>query len=125
MEIHHMGQRLFVYGTLKRGHCREAFLQEQQFLGPAQTLPLYRMYDCGSYPGLVDRPTDGVSLQGELWEVTSECLAILDRVEELDSGLYDRHAIQLTGPVDIPVQAYFYQGVVTGLSDCGPCWVGC
>lgn len=111
---------LFVYGTLKRGFCRESFLAGQTFLGEAQTEPLYRMYNCGSYPGLREQ-SPGLAILGELWEVDAECFKRLDAEEGVDEGLYERRAIQLS-PHREGVEAYFYLKSVAGMPDCGDCW---
>ena len=63
---------LFVYGTLKRGGCRHAPLACQRFLGEARTAPLYRLYDLGSYPGLVPADEGGDVVHGELYEVARD-----------------------------------------------------
>ena len=124
-----MPQILFVYGTLKRGHCRAGFLAGQQFLGLAYSAPRYRLLDCGSYPGLVDAESDGVAIEGELWAVDDACLTILDREEEIDAGLYSRREVELTrlpsehSPERNPgVQAYFFEGDTSGLRNCGNRW---
>lgn len=111
---------LFVYGTLKRGFCRAGFLAGQKFLGEVQTEPLYRMYNCGSYPGL-RAESPGLAIQGELWEVDAECLMRLDVEEGVDEELYERRAIQLS-PHREDVEAYFYLRSVAGMPDCGDCW---
>lgn len=113
---------LFVYGTLKRGQPRHRFLAGQKFLGTARTLPLYRLFNLGDYPGLVERG-DGRSIEGEIWEVDSDCLAILDAVEGCDKGLYRRANIQLVSPHDqITVFSYFYEKAIDGKADCGTRW---
>lgn len=111
---------LFVYGTLKRGFCRESFLAGQMLLGEARTVPLYRMYNCGSYPGLREE-SPGLAIQGELWEVDAECFQRLDAEEGVDDGLYERRSIQLF-PHREGVEAYFYLRSVAGMPDCGDCW---
>ena len=58
---------LFVYGTLKRGHCRARMLDGQRFIGGVQTKPIYRLVNCGKYPGLIRADTaDGRAIEGEL-----------------------------------------------------------
>ena len=47
---------IFVYGSLKRGYALHHLLASQQFHGIAVTQPLYRLFDLGSYPGLIDWP---------------------------------------------------------------------
>ena len=114
--------RLFVYGTLKRGGRREFAVAGQRFLGTARTYPAYRLYHCGDYPALV-RDSDGVSIEGEVWEVDARCLAKLDEIEGVSMRLYERAAISLLPPHDAePVESYFYLRSVKGLRDCGPRW---
>lgn len=118
---------IFVYGTLKRGLCRAHFLAGQHFWGEARTLPQYRMFDCGTYPGLKLASTGGLSIVGELWEVDEECLARLDQEEGLPEGLYARQRIELAPPASSPrphslIEAYYYLPSVDGYPDCGECW---
>lgn len=72
--------RVFVYGTLKRGHCR------QHLLGPTDHVPatiMGELVDLGAYPGL--RSGDGV-VHGELHRPAemSALLARLDPVEDFE-----------------------------------------
>jgi len=114
--------KLFIYGTLQRGHSRAKYLQGQQYVGVARTRARYRLYDCGTYPGLVPAD-DGVAVEGELWEVDPRCLAILDRVEGVAEGLYRRSTVELDAPFDAEhVQAYLYSRGTIGLRDCGRRW---
>jgi gamma-glutamylcyclotransferase (GGCT)/AIG2-like uncharacterized protein YtfP len=114
--------KIFVYGTLKRGYCRASALSGQRFLGAAATAPAYRMFDCGSYPGLVESD-EGLSIEGEVWEIDIECLQLLDDVEGVALNLYRRGRVKLLAPFDADhVQAYFYRRTTAGLSDCGPVW---
>lgn len=113
---------LFIYGTLKRGHCRAPMLRDQQFLRTARTAPEFRLFNCGTYPGLVPaHGGGGVAVEGELWVVDRACLARLDMEEGLDVGLYQRSAIQIPG-VKQDVECYFYLQDVGSLQECGNCW---
>ena len=119
---------IFVYGTLKRGFCRSHLLAGQALLTEARTLPKYRMYDCGTYPGLKPA-TDGLAILGEVWSVDEACLARLDQEEGVAEGLYSRSTIELAHPLPAsvtatPVEAYFYELPVTGFPDCGERWIG-
>lgn len=118
-----MGLTLFVYGTLKRGYCRDHFLVGQRFLGAARTVPSYRMFDCGEYPGLTE-VDHGLSIEGELWEIDEACLAALDREECLDVGLFRRGTVLLRGDHAgrAEVQCYFYDGDTSRLPEVGTCW---
>ncbi len=118
---------IFVYGTLKRGLCRARFLTGQSFWGETRTLPRYRLYDCGTYPGLKQATENGLPIVGELWQVDDECLARLDQEEGVTEGLYTRQMIDLAPPEagslpTSPIEAYFYVPSVAGLPDCGDCW---
>jgi gamma-glutamylaminecyclotransferase len=114
------GTQVFLYGTLKRGQRNHRLLAGQRFLGEATTAPHYRLYDCGRYPCLVDVGANGVAVKGEVWEVGAEVLARLDAYEEVPQ-LYTRHEIELVDQ-RFPVLAYFYNGDVTGFTDCGGQW---
>lgn len=114
---------IFVYGTLMRGECRAHVLRPQTFLGEARTVAAYRLYDCGSYPGLIEAQ-DGLRIHGELWSVDARCIRRLDRIEAVDEGLYERTTVQLDHPsTDQVVQAYLYAQSVKGLRDCGERWI--
>ena len=115
--------RLFVYGTLQSGkRNHRAYLAGQRSLGPARTPPRYRLYDLGSYPGLVECD-DGVSVEGELWDVDEACLARVDVLEDVAGGEYERRVIALEEPATEAL-AYFYKGGVAGCRDCGRLWDG-
>jgi len=115
-------QRLFVYGTLKRGHSRSVALAGERFIGHAVTAPRYRLFDCGGYPALVE-VLNGQSIEGELWEVDTACLTRLDDIEGVALNLYVRRPILLADPYSNDyVESYFYQRSVLGLRDCGCRW---
>jgi gamma-glutamylaminecyclotransferase len=114
---------LFVYGTLKRGHSRSPLLRDEHFIGPAKTVPRYRLVDCGQFPGLVSRPEDGLSVEGELWQVSDACLARLDEIECLNDELYARLPIELLPPFgQWKVETYYYLRPTEGLKDRGGRW---
>ncbi|MEZ6062014.1 MAG: gamma-glutamylcyclotransferase family protein [Planctomycetaceae bacterium] len=116
-------ERIFVYGSLKRGCELAVELQDQEFLRTAITQPVYRMFDCGSYPGLIRVARDGIAVNGELYSVSQSCLKRLDRVEGVDEGMYERRRIELQAPDDsCPAWAWFYLRPVAGLRDCGRSW---
>lgn len=107
---------LFVYGTLKRGGRSHGRLADSPFLGVAWTEPRYRLYNCGSYPGLV-AATDGESVGGELYRVNTKVIAGLDEFE----NNYQRMPISMIGSV-AEVWGYIYLGDVSVLPLCGPVW---
>ena len=107
-----------------RGDCRHHYLTDQNFVSVARTTANYRLYNLGTYPGLVEADHDGLAIYGELWKVSPECLAVLDEVEGVDDALYERRAINLIDPeIKTPVESYFYLGPVTGKPDVGDRWI--
>jgi gamma-glutamylcyclotransferase (GGCT)/AIG2-like uncharacterized protein YtfP len=115
-----MPTNVFVYGTLKRAQRNHHFLSDQHFLGEAQTQPVYRLLDCAWHPGLVEDPQNGVAVRGEVWQVSNDVLQKLDEYEGAPD-YFSRKPILLQD-WDSLVQAYFFNGNVTGLKDCGDRW---
>jgi len=114
---------IFVYGTLLRGSCRHHVLVQQEFLGEARTKKCFRLFNLGTYPGLVDNVNHGFAIQGELYKVTPECLKKLDQIEAIESGLYERKRISLQPPwADVDAVAYFFLGDVSTCVDLGSHW---
>ena len=119
-----MSTLVFVYGTLMRGDCRHSALAGQEFVGEARTVAAYRMYDAGTFPGLVEA-ADGLEIEGEVWCVDAWCLARLDVIEGVNEALYARRAIRLQTPFETtPVETYLYLQSTIGMPDCGPRWHG-
>ncbi|MCC5786726.1 MAG: gamma-glutamylcyclotransferase [Phycisphaerales bacterium] len=89
---------VFVYGTLKRGQCRETCWPAAPVdVRPAQVQGL--LYDLGAYPAL--RNGEG-RVAGELWEFAPEhmprVLEVLDMVEgyaDSPSDLYRRVQVEV------------------------------
>ena len=118
-----MSERLFLYGTLKRGLSNHGYMTGQRFLGEARTAPLYRMVNCGGYPGLFVVERNGVSVRGEVWEVDDECRAELDVLEDVAHGLYALERVRLLAPFDgEEVRTYVYRWPVEGYADAGEEW---
>jgi gamma-glutamylcyclotransferase (GGCT)/AIG2-like uncharacterized protein YtfP len=76
-------ERIFLYGTLRRGGSRDAtrFYAGAEFVAPARVRGV--LHDFGEYPGLrLDAEAGWV--RGEIFEVTPEALAGLDAWEGID-----------------------------------------
>jgi gamma-glutamylaminecyclotransferase len=115
-----MGTVLFVYGTLKRGERNHRLMADQRFLGPAVTAAKYRVIDLGPHPVLIPDAEHGLSVTGELWEVSDCALDELDEFEGIPDP-FDRRAIEIMGD-ERSVQAYFWvRGVPPGTRS-GDCW---
>ncbi|MCA9008639.1 MAG: gamma-glutamylcyclotransferase [Planctomycetaceae bacterium] len=117
-----MSQVIFVYGSLKQGYALHSLLHRQLFLGNAVTAPKYRLFDLGSYPGLVACP-EGLAIHGEVYQVDANALHRLDEAEGVADALYARREIQLQSDfVHRSVHAWFWLGDVSGKPDCGARW---
>jgi len=73
---------LFVYGTLKRGERNHLLLMGEKYLGDTGTSPDYLLVDLGHYPGMVEKPQEGFSVQGELFEIPYKLIIELDKIED-------------------------------------------
>jgi len=73
---------LFVYGTLKRGKKNHCALANAQWLNESCTSPDYLLVDLGPYPGMVEKPQEGFSVQGELFEIPYKLIVELDKIED-------------------------------------------
>ena len=117
-----LSQLVFVYGSLKRGFALHELLQGQLYLGNAVTEALYRLFDLGSYPGLVEWP-EGLAIRGEVYQVDFECLGRLDEAEGVAERQYARRKISLQAEfASCDVRAWFWLNAVRGLRDCGAEW---
>lgn len=75
--------RVFVYGTLKEGHCNHRPLEESEFLGRTCIEGKYSLLDLGFYPAVCDNSTleGDQQIFGEVYEVTQDTLYSLDLIE--------------------------------------------
>jgi len=84
---------VFVYGTLKTDHANHAhFMSDAKYIGAFKTNPKWGLLDLGPYPAMV---MGGLAVQGELYQVDSDTLERLDRLEGVASGLYSRKRINV------------------------------
>jgi gamma-glutamylaminecyclotransferase len=111
---------LFLYGTLKSDQANASKLAGQEFLGPATTLPIYRLYSLGWHPAMVlDRET-GLAVKGELWSVDEATRRMLDEYEGVPHW-YDREPVAIADKVG-DFQAYFYKHAVPSDAPSGAEW---
>ncbi len=119
--------KLFIYGTLKKGHTRSEVLCHQNFLGKVKTLGKYRLYLADNhddiagfyerYPALVE-DKNGIAIHGELWEVDHICLLRIEGIEDAPN-LYQRKRVQIEGHPKEIIQTYIYNKSIKGLKDLG------
>tara|TARA_Y100000034_G_C6519057_1_gene223317 strand:- start:122 stop:475 length:354 start_codon:yes stop_codon:yes gene_type:complete len=88
--------RLFVYGTLKRGHRAHPKLERHNavYVDEAVTSSRYHLYRVGWFPGMVFDEDIVGGVHGELYEVTEDCFEALDIYEGAPS-LFRREEITL------------------------------
>ena len=81
--------KVFVYGTLRRGFALHSELKKvgARYLGKGQILG--KLFDLGEYPGAVRLAGGNSNIEGELYELQNpaEQLAVLDEIEEFDPRL--------------------------------------
>jgi len=80
------GIRVFVYGSLKRGHGNNWLLDHggAEFLGLCLLSGKHKLVDLGYYPGLVPDHSPNAPEQtvlGEVWRVDKDTLDALDQLE--------------------------------------------
>lgn len=94
----------FVYGTLKRGFGNHWLMQDQmakghaRFVGVASTRSKFPLV-CGPFqvPFLLNIPSKGQRVRGEVYEIDDVALGKLDELEGVGKGHYMRCPIVLTG----------------------------
>jgi len=103
--------RVFVYGTLRRGHTNHALLKASKFVGEAATLRPYWMITTGPFPVLFDQVPDdfgvpALAVFGEIYHIDDATLAQLER----EGTSYDRKVTEVL-EAGHKVEAYIYVGV--------------
>lgn len=90
-----MKHRVFVYGTLRRGYYNHELLKSSEYLGDYHTGLGYTKIQGPGFPFLVKDP-DGEGCLGEVYNVTSLTLEMLDRLES-HPDFYVRSLITVDG----------------------------
>lgn len=88
--------RVFVYGTLRRGGSNHHLLSRARLLGSHRTGAGYTLFDTGPFPAAVARGRD--CLVGEVYAVDTATMRALDRLEDFPRS-YTRR------PLDTPFGA--------------------
>jgi len=98
---------LFVYGTLKNGFHNHHLLEDAEFICSAATKQKYPMVNIEEYfPYLIDAEGIGHHVEGEVYKIDEEILAMLDILEGYPN-LYNRHKIRVKS-LGIELQAITY-----------------
>ncbi|ONI37908.1 hypothetical protein AN639_01060 [Candidatus Epulonipiscium fishelsonii] len=98
--------KVFVYGTLMKGHYNhDYYLAKATYLGE-RVLDGYELYDLGAYPGIVARK--GEKVRGELYQIEEDMLADLDILEG-EGTLYNRLTVEVEDEQNLTKErAYVY-----------------
>ena len=81
------GIRVFVYGTLKRGHSNHYLIKDgkdSKFLGREILEGPYTMLDLRYYPGVIRQDSNSSlsrRIYGEVYRISEETLEVLDTLE--------------------------------------------
>lgn len=89
---------VFVYGTLKEGFPNFHINQGRRLPGSWRTEAAYALYLVGSRssPWMRAEAVNGLSVRGQLFEVSADGLAAMDRLERVDAeDGYRRRRIQV------------------------------
>lgn len=76
-----MSERVFCYGTLKRGYGNHSLLRDSKFIGEAETQPILTMVDLGSFPAVLLNSDGETAVKGEVYEVNEATMQQLDWLE--------------------------------------------
>jgi gamma-glutamylaminecyclotransferase len=111
-------KRVFICGSALRGQPDHQNLQSAEFIRPAKTRPVYRLHaaENGWHPAIYEVTKGGISIPGEVYELTFEqyeyLLAnepphmypgdvVLEDGEVLTAMLYPRELVEQYGWADI------------------------
>lgn len=79
-EVKVYGPKVFVYGTLKKGHGNHRLLRGSQQLGRCYVEGPFKLHDLGAFPAVV-RAEEVGRVFGEVYLINTEVLASLDLLE--------------------------------------------
>lgn len=117
-ELHSNHTRFFVYGTLKRGQCRQVcWPRAPRKVSAAWTLG--RLFDLGPYPAMlpaIGPPGTAPRVLGEIWEFApeyvDEVIRVLDEIEGThvpgEPNEYDRVTVEVHTFDGQPYTAHAY-----------------
>lgn len=98
-------ERVFVYGSLKRGFHNHHFLEEATFLGGATTARSFDLWSLGAFPAVTQPGRFHVT--GEVYGVDRDTLSELDLLEG-EGILYKRKATEVSVGERSTLRAWIY-----------------
>lgn len=72
-------EKVFVYGSLKKGFQNHSLLKESKFIGNAE-ISGYKMYNLGYFPGIVESDAKNI-VKGEIYKIDKNVETRLDYLE--------------------------------------------
>jgi gamma-glutamylaminecyclotransferase len=98
---------VFVYGTLKRGHCNHVYIADGIFVGEAVTADRFALHVQGL--PRVDRDNPVSPIHGELYRVSTMMLTEIDRLEgHPHCYRRSRVSVRLVDGTVVAAWLYFY-----------------
>ena len=99
---------IFVYGTLKKGFHNHYLLEDAEFICKATTKKKYPMVNTEEdFPYLLNKQGIGCNIQGEVYRIDDDILAMLDILEGYPEH-YTREMIQvLSRGIELNTLVYF------------------
>ena len=76
------------------GEIHQDYLRDSFRVGPARTVPGYRLVELGQFPALIE--SGELQIEGEVYEVSRHCLHKIDELKE-NGRLFVRKSIELQG----------------------------
>lgn len=103
MESKHL---IFVYGTLRSGHSNHHLLKDANSYGAGTTVGQYSMYLISGYP-YVTSFEPRYQIIGELYEIDSDTLSVLDKMEGHPRHYERREVLVISGGTQYTAWMYF------------------
>lgn len=100
--------KIFVYGTLKRGYSNHHLLEGQQLVGEYYSFSQsFKMIDLNGFPGVI-QSNDGAYVTGEIYQVDDVTFSNLDRLEGYPSMFSREKFIFIQDYRDETEEAWMY-----------------
>lgn len=97
--------KVFVYGTLMRGQANHTLMGNAIYEGKYKTDNRWGLINIGAFPALVPHV---LAVEGEVFTVDKETLALLDRLEGVAGGMYKRRYIYVFDEDGVRDEVYAY-----------------
>lgn len=100
--------RVFVYGTLKKGQLRNPVMDNSHFVGNGW-IRHHKLFNLGHYPGVLydyDRDDNSI-VHGEVYEVNDYMLKRLDQIEGR-GYLYERMSVKVEMEDGSVLDSFYY-----------------